>query len=536
VEAADQWYYLDGSHTSGPVPAAEIAQLIRSGTLGASTQVAQAGGQTWSPASVALAVWLQSAASRPQAPPLEPTFAIRLQCVSGPDQGKAYMIGLAETSLGRNAGVGAYDPLVADNHLILSWQSNVLYFRCIGGAVIRVAGANVTQGALSNGQQFQLGASVWQVGAAAVEVSGFLGTLSDRLRQLASTDKLEGFSLREMFSEVFKNRRPGELEEYLIAGTEKTTPQVEDVQTGWPKPWLFLRVLLFLSVVYLAWAITFEFFPQISSHVIPGMLVFGAMSVPLAVLVLFWELNTPRNVTFLRALMAFCLGGAIAFFFSIFGVDNTALGWVRAFNTGIIEETCKLAAVFVFVGRPQPKYLLNGILFGAAVGAGFGAFETAGYAFYDGYTQKLLTAMSSGATANIIPNAYDAMVKELWGRTFVAPFMHVVWTAIAAGALWRAKGLAPLRFKDLIEPTFIRTFFIAVILHVLWDSPLILKNWTGVLEEIGLGVIAYAVGFGLVQQGLKQVRAEQLESARAALHQSQEILTTSGRFRAQHGA
>src|SRR5207237_290167 len=142
-------------------------------------------------------------------------------------------------------------PLVTDNHLILSWQNNVLYFRTIGGAVIRVAGANVTQGALSNGQQFQVGASVWQVGSAPVDVGGFLGSLTDRLRQLASTDKLEGFSLREMFSEVFKKRKPGEVEAYLIAGTEKTTPPIADVQTGWPKPWLFMRALLFLSVVYL---------------------------------------------------------------------------------------------------------------------------------------------------------------------------------------------------------------------------------------------------------------------------------------------
>ena len=117
----------------------------------------------------------------------------------------------------------------------------------------------------------------------------------------------------------------------------------------------------------------------------------------------------------------------------------------------------------------------------------------------------------------------------------MAPFGHVVWTAITAGALWRAKGLAPLRFKNVLEPSFIRAFFIPVALHMLWNSPLLPNNYVGTLERVGLGVIAYWVAFGLVQQGLKQVRSLQLESARAALHQSQEILVTSGRFRAQQG-
>jgi RsiW-degrading membrane proteinase PrsW (M82 family) len=559
MNGADQWYYLDGAHTRGPVASAEIAQLVHAGALSSATQVAQSGWQTWSPASVALAHLLAGGG-------LAPTFAIRLQCVSGPDQGQAFMIGMVETSLGRAAGIGRYDPLVADSHVVLSWQNNVLYFRTFGGAVIRVAGADVTQGALSNGQQFQLGASVWRVGTAPVDLGGLLGSLSDRLTQLAATDKLEGFSLRQMFSEVFKKRRPGEVEEYLIAGTEKTTPPIEEVQTGWPKPWLFMRVLIFLALVYLGLALTFDIFGVAGGRVIPGVMVIGAMIVPLAVVFLFFELNTPRNVTFYRVLAMFCLGGAISLFFAIFGFEGVATGndWLGASKAGLVEEPAKLLAVVIVVGRLRTKYVLNGIMFGAAVGAGFAAFETAGYAFFEGYdniniarmlaeimaqygehTKPIMeaifnfmlgkTELSEPVAKVIFPaqvNGYNNMIGLLWTRTYLAPFGHVVWTAITAGALWRVKRSAPLHVKMLIEPSFIRAFFIPVGLHMIWNSPLISRGLVGGLERVGLGIIAYFVVFGMVQQGLRQVKEEQLQRARATLHQSQEILTVSGRFRA----
>src|SRR5712692_7722801 len=233
MDNLDQWYYLDGSETRGPVPSAQIAQLIRAGSLSPVTQVAQAGWQTWSPASVALSNLLGG--GQQQAAVEAPTYAIKVQCVAGPDAGKAYMISAAEVSLGRVSGVGLQDPGVADNHVVLSWQNNVLYFRTFGTSKLRVAGVEVTQGTLSNGQQFQMGASTWQVGSAPVELGNLLSSLGSRLNQLTSTDKLEGFSLGEFFSEVFKARQPGEIDEYFAMGTAKTTPPLQEVKTGWPK-------------------------------------------------------------------------------------------------------------------------------------------------------------------------------------------------------------------------------------------------------------------------------------------------------------
>ena len=223
----DQWYYLDGSETRGPVPAAQIVELIRAGTLSQSTQVAQAGWPQWSAASIALGNLLAQPPPRSEAA-ASPIYAIKVHCVSGPDSGKAYMIGAAEVSLGRVSGIGQADPKIADNHVALSWQDNVLHFRTFGAKLI-VGGAEVTQGTLSNGQQFQMGVSTWQVGAAPVELANLIGSLGSRLNRLTSTEKLEGFSLVLMFSEVFKGRKPGEIEYYFVVGTSKTTPPLDEV-------------------------------------------------------------------------------------------------------------------------------------------------------------------------------------------------------------------------------------------------------------------------------------------------------------------
>jgi hypothetical protein len=332
---ADQWYYLDGSQTRGPVPGAQIAQLIQSGSLNGATQVAQAGASTWSPASVALAHLLGGArAASPIAPPsAPPTYAIRLACVSGPDHGKAYMIGSAEVALGRASGLGQGDPYVAENHLVLSWQNNILHFRTLAGAMVRVAGTDVTQGTLSNGQQFQMGMSMWTVGAAPVELTNLLGSLGSRLNQLTSTEKLEGFSVIKMFSEIFKSRKPGELEEYFLVGTTKTTPPIEEVQTGWPQPWVFMRVMGFMVALYALLYFMFNTWPN--PKAIPALMIIGSLAIPLTTVFLFWELNTPRNVSFHMVLVLVFLGTAGSLIFTSALNKAVNLDWLGSHERGL---------------------------------------------------------------------------------------------------------------------------------------------------------------------------------------------------------
>ena len=322
------------------------------------------------------------------------------------------------------------------------------------------------------------------------------GSLSARLHQLASTDRLEGFSAGEMFSEVFRSRTPQELEEYFLTGTSKATPPLEQVQTGWPKPWFFFRVLAFIVIVYFGFAWMMQTFGN--PKVIPGMIVMGALSVPLATLILFFEFNTPRNISFHYTIMLMAFGGMLSLVLTHVGVSAVNLSWLGAMSAGILEETAKLATVLILVRPTRFPYMLNGLLLGAAVGAGFEVFEIAGYAF-----EKVLASRS-----------LLVMEAEIQLRAFTAPFGHAAWTAISAAALWRvAEGrkLDPAFFFDI---RFLRAFLIPVALHMFYNSPLPSPFY---IKEAIVAAVSWIVILGLLQQGLQQVRRLQQQSARTAL-------------------
>lgn len=330
-----------------------------------------------------------------------------------------------------------------------------------------------------------------------------LESLKNRINRLASTEKLEGFSLGEMFSEVFRSRTPEEVEDYFLVGTSRTTPRLEDVPTGWPKPWFFLRVLLFVGLVYAGFAFAVDLFGN--EKLIPGLMMMGSLAMPLATVILFFELNTPRNVSFYKVLMLICFGGVVSLFLALIGFSVSQLGWLGASQAGIIEETGKLVAVAILVRETKYKYILNGLLFGAAVGAGFAGFESAGYAF----EALLQTREIASMTANI----------HL--RAFLAPFGHVAWTAISAGALWRVKGDRKLSPAMFFDAQFLKAFSIPVVLHMIWNAPLPIAFY---LVQIIIGVIGWFVVFGLVQQGLRQIKREQLELTKAELTRTQEMM------------
>jgi protease PrsW len=168
------------------------------------------------------------------------------------------------------------------------------------------------------------------------------------------------------------------------------------------------------------------------------------------------------------------------------------------------------------------KYELNGILFGAAVGAGFASFETTWYAM-----QSFLPALIQGLVQQglqvqqAFTSATSAMVDELVMRGVLAPFGHMPWTAIAAGAFWRVKQDQPTNASMLMNPSFLKTLAIPVAMHTLWDASVVFPNIPSVLSIllwIGTGLTTWYVLFGLIQQGLRQVRdvqKTQLESTLA---------------------
>lgn len=339
--------------------------------------------------------------------------------------------------------------------------------------------------------------------------------LRGRIQSLASTEDLEGFSLKEMFSGVFMRRSQDDVEEYLLVGTAKNTPAIDVVETGWPKPWLFFRLLAALVIAYAVLAVICQ--ATGNSNCIPGIMFLGAFAVPLATLMLFFELNSPRNVSLHMIGKLFLAGAVISLGVALLGY-SLPIFQLGTWEAGIVEEVAKLLTVVILVRSVRYKYVLNGILFGATVGAGFACFETAGYALNEGFLTGLLPVVvqSGQLTAAATQAGVSQMLSILLLRGVLAPLGHVAWTAIAAGALWRVKGDRPFSPTMFLDGHFLKAFLIPVSLHAIWDAP-----WQLPLmgNQLLTGLVSWYVVFGLVQQGLHQVKGEQQAHLQATLNQ-----------------
>jgi RsiW-degrading membrane proteinase PrsW (M82 family) len=351
----------------------------------------------------------------------------------------------------------------------------------------------------------------------------FLRSLQGRIQNLASTEQLEGFSLKEMFSEVFKKKSASEVEDYVLVGSTKTTPPIDTVETGWPKPWLFFRLLIALIVAYVG--LTRLFMWTGNTNCIPGMMFIGSFAVPLATLMLFFELNSPRNVSLQTVGKLFLFGAVVSLAVALLGY-SLPIFQLGTWEAGIVEEVAKLLTVVIVMRSVRYKYILNGILFGATVGAGFACFETAGYALNEGFLPGLLQGLVAGQNSTVATHAgVVGMLQILLLRGILAPLGHVAWTAIAAGAFWRVKKDRPFSPAMLLDVHFLKAFAIPVVLHATWDAPWQLPFFG---NDIITGLISWYVVFGLVQQGLRQVRDEQRSHLQQTLQTVEASLQPAG--------
>lgn len=331
-----------------------------------------------------------------------------------------------------------------------------------------------------------------------------VNNLHNRFNDFTGLEKLEGFSITALFSDIFGKHKMEDIEEMFTVGTPRATPSIEQVDTSWPRPWLFFRALGASVVLYLILSGSFQYF--VNTNLIPGMMVMGTVAVPFSSLLFFYEINVRRNISLYQVLRLFFWGGILSLFISLafFAIagDIVAGSW-EASMAGPIEESGKLLALILVTRSSRYHYKLNGLLMGAAIGTGFAVFESMGYALNN------LLAGIDAVYAEVDVSPIKMMTDNIFTRGVLSPFGHIVWTAIAGAALWRVKGARPFRLAMLLNGKFWHLFLIPVILHVLWNSPLLLDiPYHG--RFLLLGFVAWFVVLALLQEGLKELRAEKL--------------------------
>ncbi|WP_234005728.1 PrsW family intramembrane metalloprotease [Lactobacillus sp. CBA3606] len=320
-----------------------------------------------------------------------------------------------------------------------------------------------------------------QQSQAARPTQNLFDSATEKLNSWTGEQKKVPIHLGTMFSEVFKSHSETEAEALFIVGTSQTTPTLAQVSDSPVKPWLFSRVLaLFILTISL---LVGSLYVLNGQKMYVGLISISSLAVPFSLLIMFFEINTFKNISIFKVTKIFMVGG-VASLLATLGlyqfVEIGQMSIVTAAVVAVIEETGKLIMIAYYINRINTKFILNGMLIGAAIGAGFATFETAGYAGELGVSVLLLRGVTALGT-------------------------HTLWCAIVGAALALAKGSAPLSTSVFQNGRFIRFFLLSIALHATWDAPLSfnMEKYTILI------IIAWVIILVLIDAGLREIKTLQ---------------------------
>lgn len=333
------------------------------------------------------------------------------------------------------------------------------------------------------------------------EAKNLFESTTKTIGRLAGSDEKLKLNLKVMFSEVFKSHSKDESDEIFIAGTSSTTPLLDEVSEEWGKPWVFSRVFLAFAVTFAALWVLSDIFEN--TLAIPGLIFIGALIVPLTGLFFFFESNAFKNISLFEVLKMFFLGGVLSLIstmilynFVTFSDEYYLFGSMTILDAGIVglvEETGKAIIIIYFTNKYKTNKILNGLLIGGAIGAGFAMFESAGYIL------------------NYAETFGDGIISVVFTRAWTAIGTHLVWSAIIGAAIVITKENKKFEFNNITDKRFLFFFFSSVVLHGIWDTSFSLFGSFS-FKYIVLTTIVWLLVFILIKAGLKQVNILQEEA------------------------
>lgn len=311
---------------------------------------------------------------------------------------------------------------------------------------------------------------------------------------------------RDVFSGVFKKHTQKEADELFICGTSLTTPDVKDISKEWPKPWLFFRIFIYLMIASVLLA--FIVFNMGNYLAVPGLMFVSSMIGPAAVAVFFFETNSPRNISIFYVIKVFVIGGLMSLIVTLV-IGNyvyQSFSLIGAFGIGLVEELGKAIVSALFINQinadDKKYYILNGLLIGSAVGAGFAVFETAGYVFAT-FLESMQIDMGWFSYSFDFEQSMVNMMAIIILRGITSIGTHAVWTAISGAALCVASNKETIAIKNFTSVPFLGAFIVPITLHALWDW-----EFGGVMKLLILSILPWFVAFIYINRGIKEINTE----------------------------
>jgi RsiW-degrading membrane proteinase PrsW (M82 family) len=188
-------------------------------------------------------------------------------------------------------------------------------------------------------------------------------------------------------------------------------------------------------------------------NLIPTLVLLGSFLVPVSFVVWAFGRRHSGELTAELLFSTFVVGGVLGVLAS--SVLETYLVSPSPglfIGVGLIEEAAKLVALAFLTRGLTHKYARDGLILGAAVGFGFAAFESAGYAFTALFTESGLSLTQ--------------LVQTELLRGVLAPVGHGLWTAILGGVLFSASG----RRHFALTGRLLLAYLGVSLLHALWDA------------------------------------------------------------------
>jgi protease PrsW len=233
--------------------------------------------------------------------------------------------------------------------------------------------------------------------------------------------------------------------------------------------WRWLKLLCLGAIAWLAIVGALDITKD--PNLIPLTVMTGSLVVPASGAVYVFDRLYDSAFPRIKILEAFALGGTLSILLAALGeyllLDRGVLAY---FGVGLIEEAAKLVALWLLARRLASYSIRDGIVLGVAVGFGFAAVESSGYA---------LVALVGPHGLDL-----DKMIGTVFVRGLLAPVGHGLWTGILGGVLFMAARQGRLRFAPIVVATYL---FVSA-LHALFDSSrgLAWVACTGLVSLVGI--------------------------------------------------
>jgi RsiW-degrading membrane proteinase PrsW (M82 family) len=189
-----------------------------------------------------------------------------------------------------------------------------------------------------------------------------------------------------------------------------------------------------------------------------SVVLVGGAAVPVAMAAFLYERFAPAALGSTRVIAAFLVGGGFAFLIGA-SIDT----WLvpsspsRYLYVGFIEELSKLVILLGFGIGLKGTNARVGMVLGGALGFGYAAFESTGYAL-DAYAQTLPNLPSFTGSSPVA-----SLIWVELSRASAAPVTHGLWSAILGAVVFAQMG----RWR---VPAIAGTYVLVSLLHAGWDG------------------------------------------------------------------